>query len=97
MIEVVTTCPLGSTCEEVKDGKVHRCAWFVELEGTDPQSGKPVKESKCAMAWQPILQIEGSRETNRVAASVQSMRNETSKQQSAAIEVIKNVQIPFNK
>lgn len=93
MLEVDIICPLGGKCEEVVGGKIHRCAWYVELEGENPQNGMLIKESKCAMAWQPILMVEGSRETGRVAASVQSLRNETVKQQEKAIEVIKHARI----
>lgn len=91
-IEVVQTCPLGSVCEEVRDSKIHRCAWLVKLQGEDPQSGKPVDQSKCAMAWQPILMIENSGISKEVAGSVQSLRNETVNRQDAALEVFRNAQ-----
>ena len=96
MIKTVITCPLGSECEKVVDGELHRCAWYVSLEGQHPQDGTRISESKCAMAWQPLLMVESTRESSRIGASVQSLRNETLRQQKDAIEVIKNVQIPSN-
>ena len=39
-IEVEFFCPLGSTCEEVKDGVIKRCAWYTKMVGLDPNTGK---------------------------------------------------------
>jgi hypothetical protein len=92
-IEVQVTCPLGSTCEKVVDGVIERCAWYVSLEGKNPQNGKEVNDSKCAIAWQPLLMIETAGIMNGTNASVQSLRNETVKRQEIALEVVKNAQI----
>ncbi|RKY42323.1 MAG: hypothetical protein DRP85_03290 [Candidatus Makaraimicrobium thalassicum] len=87
-LEEVLTCPLGSECREVRDNKLYKCAWLVELEGTHPQTGDKVKEDKCAIQWMPILMIEGNGSMNRLGASIQSMRNETVKRQDVALKVI---------
>ena len=84
-LETVTTCPLGSECREVKDGKIHHCAWYIKLQGKNPQTGEPVDDYRCAIAWQPILAIEGNGASHSIAASVQSLRNETVKRQDAAL------------
>ena len=60
-MEIKTTCPFGNKCEEAKDGAVHRCAWYTELKGTDPQTGEEVSDWKCAIAWMPIVGIEGNK------------------------------------
>ena len=88
MLEIELTCPLGSTCEQIIDGKIHRCAWYVELKGKDPQTGEDIAESRCAMAWQPLLAIEGNGAIKGVAISVQSLRNEHSKRQDKALEAL---------
>ena len=44
MIETVLTCPLGSQCEEVKGGKLHKCAWLITLAGRNPQTGEMMDE-----------------------------------------------------
>lgn len=75
-IETVTTCPLGSKCEEVKDNKILRCAWSIELAGINPNTGEPVPERGCAMAWIPILLIENSQQQRSTGAAVESFRNE---------------------
>lgn len=54
-IETVLTCPLGSKCEEVRDGKIHRCAWFVTLAGQNPQTGEQMDEKGCSLTWLPVL------------------------------------------
>ena len=76
-IKTVLTCPLGSKCEEVKDGAVHKCAWHITLAGTNPNTGDKVDEKGCAMAWLPMLMIENSMQQRSTSAAVESFRNET--------------------
>ena len=92
-LQVNITCPLGSNCERVIDGAIERCAWYVKLEGEHPQSGEKMNESRCAMAWIPVLQIEGNGQNRHITTAVQSLRNETIKRQNAALEMVKNAQI----
>jgi len=86
-MEVVTTCPLKSKCEEVKRNKLYRCAWYVSVAGVDAQ-GKDTNESKCAIAWNPILQLEIATTNRGVAQSVQSFRNTNDTNQKAAIHAL---------
>lgn len=95
-LKVVTTCPLGHSCEKVVDSHIERCAWYVRIAGKDPQSGKDIEESKCSMAWQPILMIEANGLTIGTNASIQSMRNESLKRQDAALGVL-NAKISSDK
>ena len=78
-IETVNFCPLGSSCETIKDGKIHKCMWHVKLVGKDPQTGDEMDQWGCAMAWQPLLMIENSRQQRSTAAGVESLRNEVVK------------------
>ena len=75
-IETVLTCPLGHKCEEARDGKIHRCAWSIELDGTNPTTGESAKERACAMTWMPILLIENSKQQRSTSVAVESFRNE---------------------
>lgn len=77
-IEIEYTCPLGSKCEEIKDNKIYRCAWYTEIKGTDGQ-GNEVDDWKCAMSWQPILQVEISGTNRGQTAAIESFRNESVK------------------
>jgi hypothetical protein len=76
MIETVFTCPLGSTCEEVKDNKLHRCRWYTKLVGENPQTGEVTNESDCAITFLPMLLIENARTNRGQTAALESFRNE---------------------
>ncbi|RKZ97008.1 MAG: hypothetical protein DRQ42_10045 [Gammaproteobacteria bacterium] len=91
-METVITCPLGSACEEIKDNKAHRCAWFIEMSGVDAQ-GNDHNSSKCAMAWMPILQVEMSGTNRGQTAAIESLRNETVKRQNIAIDSMRRLDV----
>jgi len=86
-METVTTCPLKSKCEEVKRNKIHRCAWYTKIVGTDAQ-GNEHDDWNCAITWQPILQLEVAQTNRQTASSVQSMRNANDKRQAQAISAL---------
>lgn len=86
-IKVKTTCPLGSECEKVVGDEIHRCAWYVKLQGKNPQDDTPMDEWRCSMAWQPILMVEGNGAQMHVNKSVLSLREETIKRQEIALGV----------
>jgi hypothetical protein len=75
-IKAKLSCPLGSKCEEIKDNTMYRCAWFIQLAGTNPNTGESVDERGCAMAWIPILTIENSAQQRSTASAIESFRNE---------------------
>ena len=74
-IETINFCPLGAECETVKDGKIHKCMWHVKLVGQDPQTKEEMDQWGCAIAWQPLLMIENSRQQRSTASAVESLRN----------------------
>lgn len=84
-LETVFTCPLGSKCQEIIGEEIHQCHWYVKLAGKDPQTGENIEQYKCAIAWQPILAIEGNGAASGIAASIQSLRNETVTRQDIAL------------
>jgi hypothetical protein len=65
-------CPLDSfrPCKELE------CAWFTQVRGTNPNTGKEVDEWACSMAWLPMLLIENSQQQRQTGAAVESFRNE---------------------
>jgi len=75
-IKTVLTCPLGAKCEEIKDGAIHRCAWYTKLAGVNPNTGEQIDEHGCAIAWLPMLTIENSMQQRSTSAAVESFRNE---------------------
>ena len=67
-------CPLiGEECMKLK------CEWFINLRGTNPQSGEDVDEWGCAVTWMPMFLIENSQQQRQTGAAVESFRNETVK------------------
>ena len=81
MVEIKTVCPLGSKCEEVNDGVIHRCAWYTKLIGKDPQSEKEMDEWRCAIAWLPVMQVEVAQTNRGQTEALCSFRDETIKRQ----------------
>ncbi len=87
----IADCPLGAKCEEVKlnsDGEqvLYRCPWYVKVTGKNPQSEEIYDEWRCAIAWMPILAIEGAQQTRQAGAAIESMRNEMVRGQKQVLE-----------
>lgn len=74
-VEVKLTCPLGSRCEEAKDGAIHRCHWYVPVRGKNMNTGEEIDDWRCAMNWMPMLLIENSGMQRHTGAAVESFRN----------------------
>lgn len=81
-LEPKNNCPMDGfkPCRQLE------CGWFTQLRGADPQSGETVDKWGCAVAWLPMLLIEGAQQSRQVGAAVESFRNEmvTSNQNTAA-------------
>ena len=71
-IESKANCPLNgfNPCKQLE------CAWFLQIQGTNPNTGQEVNEWGCAMSWLPILTIENSQQQRQTGAAVESFRNE---------------------
>jgi len=80
-MDVTITCPLGHECETIKDNKLHRCAWLTEIAGKDPQSEETLHESRCAIAWMPLLQVETAQTNRGQTQALGSFRDEVVGQQ----------------
>ena len=67
----------GTYCPLVKEDCLQlKCAWFTQLRGTNPNTGKDVDEWGCAVTWLPILLVENSQQQRSTGAAVESFRNE---------------------
>ena len=64
-------CPLIQ-----KKCKEHKCKFYVQVIGKDKNTGQDVNEFDCAIAWLPVLLIEGSQQTMHAGAAIESFRNE---------------------
>ena len=74
-LEPRQNCPL----DKFKPCRQLDCAWYIQLRGTNPNTGQEVDDWGCAMAWMPILTIENSQQQRQTGAAVESFRNEVVK------------------
>lgn len=83
-IEPKNGCPLDSfrPCRQLD------CAWFIQVRGTNPNTGAEVDEWACSMAWMPMLMIENSQQQRQTGAAVESFRNEMVKANEASTTVL---------
>jgi hypothetical protein len=66
----------GTYCPLIKKDCIQlKCAWFTQVRGTNPNTGKEVDEWACAITWLPILTIENSQQQRQTGAAVESLRN----------------------
>ena len=87
-VPVKSVCPLGATCEEVKDGAIHRCAWYTEIHGENKNTGEFVKGWYCSMAALPMLLIENSNQQRSTSSAVEDFRNEMVKANQMSQQVL---------
>lgn len=71
-IEVKQNCPLN----DFNPCKQFDCAWFMKINGKNPNTGKDTEEWGCAMAWLPVLLVENAQQSRSTGAAVESFRNE---------------------
>jgi hypothetical protein len=71
-IEPKANCPLNNfePCKQLD------CAWFIEVHGTHPNTGEPLKDWGCSMSMMPMMLLENARQQHSTAAAVESFRNE---------------------
>lgn len=75
-LPVELVCPLGAKCEEAKDGKVIRCAWYSYVRGYDVNTGNDIDHWECGIKLTPRLLIENSAMQLKTGAAIESFRNE---------------------
>ena len=49
---------------------------WIRIEGTHPQTGRPLDHWDCSFKWLPVLLIEASQQVRGVQAATESFRNE---------------------
>lgn len=81
-ITAKANCPLDgfAPCRKLD------CGWFIQLRGTNPNTGDPIDEWGCAMAWQPILMIETAQQQRQTGAALESLRNLMANRSQAQID-----------
>lgn len=71
-IEVKDNCPLN----KFKKCKEFDCAWFIQVRGTNKNTGEEVDDWGCAIAWLPFMLVENAQMARETGAAVESFRNE---------------------
>jgi hypothetical protein len=54
----------------------HTCPQWVQLRGTNPNTGEAVDSWRCAQAALPMLLVENAQQSRQNGAATESMRNE---------------------
>lgn len=81
----------GNFCPLLKKDCISlQCAWFSQVRGTNPNTGKEVDEWACAIAFMPMLLIENSNQQRHTGAAVESFRNEMINSQNEFIALASN-------
>jgi len=83
-LEVKDNCPLN----KFNPCKKFDCAWFIQIRGTNPQTGEEQDEFGCAIAYLPLLMIENSQQTRQAGASIESFRNEMVKSNNETMKML---------
>jgi len=84
-LEIKDNCPLNN----FEPCKKFDCAWFMQIRGTDPQSGEEIDDWGCSMAWMPKLLIENAMHTRHTGSAIESFRNEMVKGNNELLELVK--------
>jgi hypothetical protein len=82
--EVKNNCPLNNfePCKQLE------CTWFIQLRGTNPNTGQEIDKWGCSMTFLPMLMVENSQQQRQTGAAVESFRNEMVKANETSQQVL---------
>jgi hypothetical protein len=66
------------------------CPKWINIMGTNPQTGETINNWKCADAWLPLLLVENSQQQHQTGAAVESFRNEMVKSNQSNLQLMLN-------
>ncbi len=87
-MEPILTCPLGHECETIRDNKLYRCRWYINVKGKDPQSEEIIDRWDCAVVWQVVVTVENTQNIRGMTTATESFRNEFIKGQNAFLQLL---------
>jgi len=68
----------GHYCPLIKKECIeHKCEWYFQVNGTNPNTGEPAERYQCAVVLTPLLLLENANQQRSTAAAVESFRNES--------------------
>ena len=94
-METVLTCPLGSVCEEAKDGKIHRCRWLTRM-GKFDDNGQAIPGSEydeCAIPLLGLHLTELKKGTLGVQKAVEKRGNAMVDRQDKFLKLAEDTQV----
>jgi hypothetical protein len=78
----------------------HKCSWYIQVRGSNPNTGDPVDRWDCVVSWMPMLLIENSQQQRQTGAAVESFRNETvranQENQQLYVQALQHGVVPMN-
>lgn len=78
-------CPLH---KETMDKVCHKCPLWIQIRGTNPNTGEEVDNWTCTLAALPMLLIENAQQSRQNGAATESFRNEMVRLHSASTELL---------
>jgi hypothetical protein len=71
----------GNYCPLIKKDCIeHKCTWYGQIRGTNPNTGQEIDDWNCAINFLPLLLIENSHKQVQTNAAIETLRNESTKQ-----------------
>lgn len=69
----------------------HTCPLWVQVRGTNPQTGQEVDQWQCSLSWLPMLLIECAQQSRQTGAAVESFRNQMVNQREVAAAMVDEI------
>lgn len=78
-------CPLH---KEDMSKVCHKCPWWMQLRGVNPNTGQEMDQWGCAVSFLPVLMIENAAQARASGAAIESFRNEMVRANEAAKKML---------
>jgi hypothetical protein len=75
----------------------HMCPWWIQLRGTNPNTGLDVDDWCCSIGVLPLLLVNVANETRQTAAATESFRNESLKVAALQLSRMEPPEPPINR
>jgi hypothetical protein len=62
----------------------HNCAWYVNVQGENPNTGEKISNSECVVTFLPWLIMDTTKGVRETASAAQETRNEVERSRTAS-------------
>ena len=93
--------PEGMRCPEMGGAPCMKreCVKYIQLRGTNPNTGEELDGWQCAAVWHVMVMIENTQQAKQHGAAIESFRNEmvaaNQRGQAALVSALSRVQVPM--